>query len=498
MFCFDPRNPFALLSNEDMRRADKAAIAAGIAGERLMEAAGRAVAEEALKAFRPEHVLVLTGPGNNGGDGWVAARHLMEAGVEVRLAPLVDPSGLTGDAAAMAERYQGRRVGIGPEALEGADLVIDAMFGSGLARPLEGAARTMAEALDQSGISILAVDIPSGVGGDDGAVLPAAIRAALTVTFFRKKPGHLLMPGRLHCGKVIVRDIGIPASVLGEIMPHVYENSPTLWNGLRPPLDPAGHKYDRGHVLVVGGRPPMLGAARLCARAALRAGAGLVTLATPAAGYAIQAAALDEVMVSPFDGEQDFEALLSDTRKSVLALGPGGGIDAGMRAQVLAALRHGKRLVLDADALTAFAGKTALLFEAIASDVVMTPHEGEFRRLFGDTGIVSKLTRARAAAHSSGAVVLLKGPDSVIAAPNGEAVIEAHGPPQLATAGSGDVLAGILAACLARGMEAFPAAAAAAGLHSLAARHHGEGMIASDILESLPAVFRALSETGAD
>ncbi|GAB4118417.1 MAG: bifunctional ADP-dependent NAD(P)H-hydrate dehydratase/NAD(P)H-hydrate epimerase [Rhodothalassiaceae bacterium] len=496
MYLFDFKSPLALLDTAGMRAADHMAIKAGVSGERLMEEAGRAVAEEALRAFRPDDALILAGPGNNGGDGWVAARHLAEAGVRVRVAATVGKEALGGDAAVMSGRYDGACVPFDSGAIPGAGLIIDALFGSGLARPLEPAVRAVSDAVARAGVPVLAVDIPSGVGGDDGSVSPGAIRADLTVTFFRKKPGHLLMPGRLMCGRIIVRDIGIPESVLDSLRPHVFENDPALWAPLMSPHDPMGHKYHRGHALIAGGRPPCLGAARLAARAALRAGAGLVTLATPEEAYAIQAAAApDEVMVRPFSSEEDFEALLGTRRISALLLGPGGGADAAMRKQVLAALRHGMKAVLDADALNAFAGPTAqLLFDAIASDVALTPHEGEFVRLFGEDMLASKLDRASAAAHRSGAVLLLKGPDSVIAAPTGEAVIEAGGPPHLATAGSGDVLAGILLAMMARGMPALAAAAAAAGLHAMAARLHGEGMIASDITESLPRIFASLTD----
>ncbi len=489
MSAFDPQSPYVLLSCAEMAEADRLTIASGTAGEELMEAAGRAVAEEALTHHGASRAVVLTGPGNNGGDGWVAARHLAEAGVAVRVAALVPPDSLHGDAAIMAARYEGPVASLTPDALADADLIVDALFGAGLSRPVEGVAAEVLRAAGAHRAFGVAVDVPSGIAGDDGQVRGEAFRADLTVTFFRKKPGHLLVPGRFYCGQVVLRDIGIPSSVLTKVAPKTFENAAPLWRDAWPPLDPAGHKYDRGHALVIGGRPPTLGAGRLAARAALRTGAGLTTLATPSEAYAIQATALSEVMVAPFADEAEFAAVLADPRRNAIAIGPGSGVDEATCRRVAAVLATRRAVVLDADALTAFAATPERLFDLIDGPVVMTPHGGEFVRLFGTAGSADKLAVTRGAAARAGAVIVHKGPDTVIATPEGQAVIEAGAPPHLATAGSGDVLSGILVGCLAQGMPALPAAAAAVSLHGAAARRFGRGMIAGDLIDALPEVL---------
>jgi len=313
--------------------------------------------------------------------------------------------------------------------------------------------------------------------------------AVATVTFFRKKPGHLLMPGRALCGEVVLVDIGIPATVLPAIAPRCWENGAALWGDAFPWPRLEMHKYRRGHALIAGGAV-MTGAARLAARAAARVGAGLVTLAAPAAAWPVYAAALTGVIVLPMAGEGDFTALLGDARRNAILLGPGGGADDALRQRVLAALATERAVVLDADAITAFASSRDTLFAAIRGACVLTPHEGEFARLFDVTG--DRLSRARAAARQCGAVVLLKGPDSIIAAPDGRAVINSNAPPDLATAGSGDVLAGLVTGLLAQGLDPFRAAATACWLHGDAAASFGPGLVAEDIIETLPQSLKHL------
>ncbi len=479
----------ALLTPAEMAAADRAAIAGGVAGVRLMETAGRAVAETVLERWSPRPVAVLCGPGNNGGDGFVAARYLAAAGWPVRLGLLGERAALAGDAAHHAALWREPVLPLGPELLQGAELAIDAIFGAGLSRPVEGRARAAIDAMVAGGRPIVAVDVPSGVDGATGAVLGAAAPATVTVTFFRKKPGHLLLPGRLLAGEVVLVDIGIPARVLATIAPRTHENGPPLWlDGYPwPRLD--GHKYRRGHALVAGGAV-MTGAARLAARAALRIGAGLVTLAAPAAAWPVYAAALTGVIVQRVATAADFAALLGDARRNAILLGPGAGTTPETRAAVLAALATARAVALDADALTVFADDPAALFRAVAGPCVMTPHEGEFQRLFAVGG--DKLARARAAARQSGAVVLLKGADTVIAAPDGRAVVNANAPPDLATAGSGDVLSGLVTGLLAQGLDPFRAACAACWLHGDAADRFGPGLIAEDIIETLPQTLGGL------
>lgn len=478
-----------LLTVEEMYRADQLAMAAGTPGLQLMEAAGCAVAREVRRRFGPCRVAVLCGPGNNGGDGFVAARHLMRAGYAVRLGLLGDVGRLTGDCAAMAAMWDGPVEAMDAALLDRADVVVDALFGAGLARPLEGAALAVVEGIGRRGLPTIAVDVPSGVDGNTGAVRGGAVSAVATVTFFRGKPGHLLLPGRSRCGTVVVADIGIPDQVLSTITPLTHANAPELWRSYFPWPCPDGHKYARGHAVVVGGGE-MTGAARLAARAARRAGAGLVTIAAPSSALPVYRAGDPGNIVTDLD---QFDDLLADKRKNAVLVGPGGGLGESMRKLVGMALGADKACVLDADALTAFADNPRRLFGDLSPRVLLTPHDGEFHRVFGDLP-GSRLDRARAAAKACGAVVLLKGPDTVIAHPDGRATINANAPEWLATAGAGDVLSGIAIGLMAAGMEAFAAGCAAAWLHGEAANSFGPGLIAEDLSDRLPEVLSALNQ----
>jgi ADP-dependent NAD(P)H-hydrate dehydratase / NAD(P)H-hydrate epimerase len=486
-----------LLSTTEMTEADRLAIDGGIPGIELMENAGRAVAESVAARHPPgAQIVVVAGPGNNGGDGFVAARLLAERRYRVRVLLLGERNRLKGDAALAAQRWSGVCAAASPAALAGADAVIDALFGAGLDRPVEGGARAMIEAMNAAPC-VHAVDLPSGINGATGAVMGVAVHAAETVTFFRRKAGHALLPGRLHCGRLRVADIGIPASVLDRIKPRTFLNAPELWRAHFPLPRVDGHKYARGHAIVVSGGLSSTGAARLAARGALRAGAGLVTIASPRDALAVNAAASLAVMVRPVDDADELADFLRDPRRNAVVLGPGGGVGAGMRELVLAALAGERAVVLDADALTSFADEPQALIDPLrarSAATLLTPHEGEFSRLFNSLvdQAQSKLERARAAAETSGAVVLLKGPDTVVAAPDGRGAIADNAPPWLATAGSGDVLAGIAAACLAQGISAFEAAAAAVWLHGEAGVEFGAGLIAEDLPEALPKVYRRL------
>jgi ADP-dependent NAD(P)H-hydrate dehydratase / NAD(P)H-hydrate epimerase len=492
---------FELLTSAEMAEADRLAIAGGIAGSELMESAGRAVVE-AVAERHPSgsRVVVVAGPGNNGGDGFVAARLLAERGARVAVMLLGDIGRLKGDAAFAAKRWTGPVAAAEPAALAGAEVVIDALFGAGLDRPVEGAARALIEAINAGRAPVYAVDLPSGINGTSGAELGVAVKAAHTVTFFRKKPGHLLLPGRLHCGTVAVADIGIPASVLETIAPKTFENVPALWRRYFPVPKHEGHKYDRGHAVVVSGPMWSTGAARLAARGALRAGAGLVTIASPREALTVNAAASLAVMVRPVEGATELAKFLSDRRLNALAIGPGVGVGEATCERVLAALKGERAVVLDADAITSFAADPQRLARELqarsAQATILTPHEGEFSRYFGalDDKIeaLSKLERARLAAKAVGAVVVLKGADTVVAAPDGRAAINANAPAYLATAGAGDVLTGMATGLLAQGMPAFEAAAAAVWLHGEAAAAFGPGLIAEDLPELLPRVYRAL------
>ncbi|HEX8663129.1 MAG TPA: NAD(P)H-hydrate dehydratase [Beijerinckiaceae bacterium] len=489
-----------LLTTQEMARADALTIAAGTPGYALMLRAGQAVADAAGEMLAPGgRILVVCGPGNNGGDGFVAARLLAERGYPVELFLLGTRERLKGDAALAAADWRGEVRPISGMSAAGHDLIVDALFGAGLSRDLDSEAARAVEAMNASGQPILAVDIPSGIDGDTGDVRGVAVRATRTVTFARRKPGHLLLPGRIHCGHVTIADIGISDETVAAVHGGLFANGPELWRDAfpRPSLD--AHKYRRGHALVLSGGATRTGAARLSAMGALRAGAGLVTLASPSDALAENAAHLTAIMLRRCDGAGELASLLGDKRFTTVALGPGLGVGPAAREMVMAALAADRTVVLDADALTSFEGTAADLARLTEGrqSPVLTPHEGEFARLFSNEPEVlqgaSKLGRARWAAARVHAVVVLKGPDSVIAAPDGRAAINENGTPHLATAGSGDVLTGLVAGLLAQGMAPFEAACAAVWIHAEAGRRFGPGLIAEDIPGLVPGVLRELS-----
>jgi len=476
-----------VLTTAQMAAADAFAVTLGVPSLTLMENAGKAVADAIAARFKPCPVVVLCGPGNNGGDGFVVARLLDEAGFTVGVAT---DGGHKGDAGLMAAQWSGETAALTPDALRGARLVVDGLFGAGLARPLEGAAAQMVEALND--LPVVAIDLPSGVSGDTGQPLSAVyVRAVLTVTFFRKKPAHLLLPGRALCGEIVVADIGIPADAAATAL---QENGPAQWRYPWPKDE--GHKYGRGHCLVVSGGPAATGAARLAARGALRIGAGLVSVASPPNAVMVNAAHLTAIMLKRFDGAAGLAALLDDRRLNAVVIGPALGIGGETREMAMAALTSGAAVVLDADALTSFKDDPDALFARLHDRCVLTPHDGEFDRLFPGLreDAASKVEAVRAAAARAGCTVLLKGGDTVIAMPGGRAAINANAPAFLATAGAGDVLAGFIAGLLAQGMTAFDAACAGVWLHGAAATHFGPGLIAEDLPEALPAALRALRE----
>jgi NAD(P)H-hydrate epimerase len=473
--------------------ADKFAAAHGVPSLTLMEHAGRAVADAIEARFARGKVAVLCGPGNNGGDGFVAARYLKARGWDVSLSLLGSRAALKGDAAAMAQRWDGAIEALSARAFEGAGLVVDALFGAGLSRPLEGAAKDAAVALNGSDVPVAAVDVPSGLRGDTGSAPGGlCVEADLTVAFFRKKPAHVLMPGRIFCGEAVVADIGIPAEAARGA--NLFENGQALWAARFPWPDPRGQKYGRGHCVVVSGPGHATGAARLAARGALRAGAGLASVASPPDAMAVNTAALTAIMVKPFSGAGGLAELLSDSRLNAVVIGPGCGVGGATQDLAASVLASKAASVLDADALTSFKGQTDVLFAQLREPAVLTPHDGEFERIF--PGLLAKaesrVEAARSAARTAKCTILLKGPDTVVAAPDGRAVVNTNAPPWLATAGSGDVLSGIIGGLMAQGMDSFDAACAGAWLHGEAADCFGIGLIAEDIPETLPRVLQAL------
>jgi hydroxyethylthiazole kinase-like uncharacterized protein yjeF len=472
-----------ILTVAETAAADRAAIAAGTPGAVLMERAGTAVADAICARFRAQPTIVACGPGNNGGDGYVAARLLKERGWPVEVRALAEPT--TDDA------KQARAQWAGPvgrlEGGFGEAVVVDALFGAGLDRPLSGAAAAAAEAMGQAREKVVAVDVPSGIAGDTGKPLGPAASARLTVTFQARKPAHVLEPGRSRCGEVVVADIG-----LGETTARTFENEPELWLSRFPWPDAASHKHARGRLIVISGEAWSTGAARLSARGGLRIGAGLVTLYSPPDALAANAAHLEAVMLRPFETDLELEQAAAQVDAAVI--GPAAGVSETTLLNVLALARTGAALVLDADAITVFRDDPEELFSLLDRDDVLTPHPGEFDRIFPGllAGAPERITAARRAAERAGAVVLLKGSDTVIAAPDGRAAVNLNGSPWLATAGSGDVLAGFIGGLVAQGMESFEAACAGAWIHAECAELHGPGLISEDLPGLAPTVLRRL------
>ncbi|MEM9015024.1 MAG: NAD(P)H-hydrate dehydratase [Pseudomonadota bacterium] len=484
---------FILLSVEQMKAAEAAAINSGLSGAALMESAGKGAAAVITRAFDKRPTTVLCGPGANGGDGYVIARLLKAAGWEVRVAALGKVEDLSGDAKLMADLYEGPIEPLSPSALQGAGLIIDSLFGTGLSRPLDGPALETVNAVNGHPAPAIAIDLPSGVNANSGEVMGAAIQAARTVTFFRKKPGHVLFPGRALCGALDIVDIGITPEVAQGVPVNTAENQPGLWaNQFRRPTFQT-HKYHRGHVFVVSGDTPYSGAARLSARASLRIGAGLVTILSPENAVDVHAAHLSAIMIRKLSAGQDIGSALArkDQYKEVFVVGPGLGVSNQTRDTVKAALQSSADVVLDADALSSFSDKRQTLLDQLRPNDILTPHSGEFLRLFGDVD-TDRLASARVAAKRAGCVVVLKGADTIIARPDGLTAINTNAPPDLATAGSGDVLAGLVAGLLAQGMPAFEAACAGVWFHGAAAQILGPGLTADDLPRALPNVLRSL------
>ena len=524
-----------LLTTEEMGRADRRAVELGVPSLTLMENAGKAVADAAWAHLQAgDQVAVLCGPGNNGGDGFVAARILAERGCDVTVGLLGNKSALKGDAAEMAARWAGEVVPLQDTAKRNAEVIIDAIFGAGLSRDIDGELAQTIRNLNERSLKtkLISVDVPTGIDGNTGAERGVALRATETVTFACLKPGHVLMPGRHLCGRIIVADIGIPSDVLREVgsgAVAIGVESANLIGGSFPWRRFDTHKYAHGHAVVMSGPAFQSGAARMAARGALRIGAGLVTVASPSSALPENAVHLTAIMLKPCESAHTLSEILQDKRKNAVLVGPGAGVGRETAAIAIAALNSGAAVVLDADALTSFADQTREegesgavgfgftsrteavrhtqqdLFDAIGANierpVVLTPHDGEFARLFPDiAAFPSKIERARSAAQRSGATVILKGADTVIACPDGKVTVNTNAPPWLATAGSGDVLAGYVAGLLAQLMHApdktyHPAnlaAMIAVWLHGECANLLGPGLIAEDLPEVLPNALAAL------
>ncbi len=480
-----------VLSVSQMYQADALSIAAGVSGITLMDAAGKSVADTLVLKYTNQPVLILCGPGNNGGDGFVAARYLEQYGWDVRLHCLVAIDDLKGDTAHHAtmwvNEFKGETLDFDQINLNDNPIIIDAIFGAGLTRPIDGPVADLIKQINVLELDCISVDLPSGVSGDSGEILGTAFNAKYTVSFFCKKPGHLLHPGAGNCGELLITNIGIQNNVFDTIKPTTFYNTPKLWLKTYPIPTTTDHKYSRGHVSVYGGAT-MMGAARLAARAARRSGAGLSSILCSSKSFDVYASADPGTLVNVVDNLSDFVDLLTDPRRNVLVIGPGAGLTARTKEFTLASLQSGKAVVIDADALSVFASDPNELIQHLHPNCILTPHEGEFAKLFSVTG--DKLNRTRYAAKSSNSVVLLKGHDTVIAAPDGRAVINTNAPPDLATAGAGDVLAGIVSGLRAQGTPAFEAACMGAWMHGECAQKIGAGLIAEDLCEILPDIIQ--------
>lgn len=484
------KHQLALINPAQMYQADQMAIESGISGANLMANAGAVVAKAIMRKWPKQPVLFICGAGNNGGDGFIAANLLKQAGWPVQLALFANLDDLQGDAGWAASQWQAEILDVTDIQIPDKGIIVDAILGAGLNRPISGALVGLIDQINKSNAYVCAIDVPTGLHGATGECDAISIKADLTVSFFRAKPGHYLMPGRKLCGEFICENIGIPAAVLEHIKPTVFKNHPLLWQESLHWPDLSDHKYKRGHVIVIGGGQ-LLGAARLSSMAAARIGAGLVTLAVPESAWAIQAACMTSVMVE--SSGPDLNKNLQDPRRNAIVIGPGLGLDIANKNKVLQALATKRKCVLDADALTLFADNPDELFTALHENCVLTPHAGEFGRLFGTTE--DKLNNLKKAIELTGAVVLLKGADTVIGAPSGLVVINNNAPAYLATGGSGDVLSGAIAGLMATGMSPFLAACAAVWLHGQAANRAGLGLLAEDLPALLPRVLADLKNT---
>ncbi|MBL4838165.1 MAG: NAD(P)H-hydrate dehydratase [Kordiimonadaceae bacterium] len=489
---------YILLTPAEARQADSLAIDAGKSSLQLMESAGRAVADILVEYTGTPlelggEVIVLCGPGNNGGDGFVIARLLDEWGYPVRVLLLGEPSALKGDAKKMAAKWVGEIGTISNCELKGVAVVVDSLFGIGLNKPVNGEVAKLFTKINKADLIRLAVDMPSGLDAETGVALGACFQADTTITFSHKKPGQLVAPGRFLCGgvdHVHVVDIGATENIFEDITPLHFVNEPCLWGKFYPFQGPEAHKYDRGHLLVLGGKEPTLGASRLASIAALRVGAGLVTLAAPTETYPVQASSLTDVMVRRFDSAFGFVGILSDPRISTALLGPGAGVGSKTIELLQQAGVKKCNMVLDADVLTSLVGKTKILQGIADGEVELTPHEGEFAKLFPELDIAAdRIGAARTAATQTSSTIVLKGVSTIVAAPDGRVSIASNGPSWLAVGGTGDVLAGLIAGLLAQGMPAFEAASAAVWIHGEAGMKAGRGLIASDLLSIIPAVL---------
>jgi len=478
-----------IFSNEESQKIDVKAIASGISGECLMENAGRAVVDQILKRWQPKEVVVLCGPGNNGGDGYIIARLLNEINWSVKVLTIIDPSQLEGDAKVASLKWTGDVVLLNEEQdYLHAELIIDCLYGTGLSRPLDKETVELINYYKSLKTKVVSVDLPSGVHGNTGEVLGTAIEADLTVTFCNLKRAHFLLPGKELCGEIVVVDIGIPKQIINQIDFLTFWNQPIAWINSFPIPQSNTHKYIRGHTFIIGGDRYSTGAARLAAEASLRIGAGAVSIIAERNALDVYAKHLTAVMLEP---SEKLQSIIANTNLKSFVIGPGTGLGKYTESCLDKILESNSPCVIDADALSIIARKPDYFFPKLHADCILTPHEGEFTRMFDNSH--DKLTSCQSSVAKTGANVVFKGSDTIIAAACGKKIsINNNAAPWLATAGSGDVLGGLIAGLQSQGMPSFEAACAGVWLHGELGTKLGLGLISEDISKSLPKLLQDL------
>ena len=482
-----------IVTASEMYRAEESAARAGVSKLELMENACQSIVSEITSRWTPRKTLVLCGPGQNGGDGLGVACLLQQRRWIIDVVRCFPDKGFEGNAQIMSERWGGPWMDEESVRLEDYALVVDAVLGIGLKRELEPRLSSFFEKINALNIDVVAVDIPTGISSGTGDVLGGSLHANLTVTFGWPKPGHFLLPGKDICGQIVVSDIGVTEENLTLEARAIRVNGPNLWLDKIPRIKPEAHKYHRGHsVIIGGGSTNSTGAARLAAEASLRSGSGLATLWVPSDALADYSSAPAAILLEGRAELPQMSEFLADDRKNVVLIGPGCGVSEETRILTKKILSSSKKVVLDADALTSFSANPTILFDLISSDTVLTPHSGEFAKLFKELSYGDKISLTRAAAKTSGAIIIYKGNDTVIAEPGGKAVVNFNAPTNLATAGTGDVLSGIVSGLLAQGCSPFAASCISVWCHSRAASYGGKGLIADDLLQKIPKVFQEL------
>jgi NAD(P)H-hydrate epimerase len=483
-----------------MRHADHLTIESGVSGFDLMLSAGQAVANMAHEKWPDLTVIILCGGGNNGGDGLVAGKFLHDMGADVRVFTLKSSLLQKGDAKKASGFWDGKTEKlknlIKANDLSDNVLIIDALFGIGFCGRLNSDVSVALDFVKHKGWPVLAIDVPSGIDGDALTIDPHTLRVVATVTFFRKKICHVLMPTMAQCGEISVHDIGISGDVIGDFDIELYENTPFVWKDRIPQKTSRDHKYNHGHCVILGGAK-MTGAARMAANAAMRIGAGACSIVAPDKESAhIYQEAEPHLMVESLSLEKagTFEKHIQDERRNAVLIGPGAGLEdiTNLKAAILKTLESDKAVILDADALSCFEDEPQTLLQAMTAKTIITPHEGEFKRLFPALE-GARLDRVRQAITMTKAVIVLKGADTLIAQNNQPVFVNTHASPHLATAGAGDVLAGMICGLSARRMSAFDGARAACWIHGEASLQCGAGLVAPDLIDEIPAILRNFS-----